>query len=367
MKSVATIVVLAFCAALEVSATTPVTFDDLVNRAAIARSQNEFPQAIALYSQALLIRPKWEEGWFVLGLLKYQTGSYVAARDDLSRFMALSLHPEQALGIRGLCEFQLGEYAKSLKDIQRALLASPEPGREEEVLRYHEAMLLTRLGRYEEALGAYAWFTKKQLPNTDILQGIGLAGLRLPVLPGDLSQNTQRVEATGRAIVQFMRGDTDGSRRQFEELFRRFPAPNEHYTYGLLLFASGSSDAGIKEFVRESELYSANGEGQIMAAWALLMKKDPEGALPYASRAAAESPNSAKAQLVFGRALSETGRASEGVKHLSQALRISPDNLEIHIALAEAYSRAGDRAQSQRERRICLRMTNDGKNRVALP
>jgi predicted Zn-dependent protease len=190
--------------------------------------------------------------------------------------------------------------------------------------------------------------------------------LRLPLLPRDLSHKNQTVEATGRAIFQFMLGDVEGSRRQFEELFQRFPAPNEHYIYGLLLFPS-CPDAATKEFIRESELYPANVEGQIMAAWGFLMKIDPERALPHATRAAQESPNSARAQLVLGRALAESGHAKEGIEHLARAVRIDPDKLETHIALAEAYSRAGDRNQSQRERQLCLRRTNDGKNRVALP
>jgi hypothetical protein len=77
------------------------------------------------------------------------------------------------VGIRGLCEFQTGEYAKSLKDIQRALsFPGEEAGEEREVLVYHEALLLTKFGRFVQALNDYGTFAQKQLSRPEMFRAI---------------------------------------------------------------------------------------------------------------------------------------------------------------------------------------------------
>jgi len=353
---------------LPLSAQTPPRFEDLVQRANVANAQYDLAGAIKLYSRALLLRPDWAEGWLRIGLLKYQTGSYVGARDDLTRFITLAHDPEPAVGVRGLCEFQTGEYAKSLKDIQHALsLSTEDTGEERRVLKYHEALLLTKSGKFLPALNDYAWFAQKRLSRPEMFRAIGLTGLRMPLLPQELTRDIEQVEASGRAIYAFLGGDQEEGQHQFEAIFQKFgPIPNVHYIHGLLLFPS-DPDAARVEFHRETELFPANEQGEIMMAWALLMRREAESAMPHAMKAATMAPRVGGAQLVLGRALAETGNMKEGIGHLSEALRLEPENLEIHIALAEAYSRAGDRSRSQRERRICLEMTKQGGNRIALP
>src|SRR5260221_14167941 len=59
---------------LAAAQSTPATFDDLVARATEARSHNDIPAAIALYGQAVQLKPDWPEGWWYLGMLKYGPG-----------------------------------------------------------------------------------------------------------------------------------------------------------------------------------------------------------------------------------------------------------------------------------------------------
>jgi tetratricopeptide (TPR) repeat protein len=343
-------------------------FEDLVNRADAANAQNDITAAIKLYSRALQVRPNWGVGWLRIGLLKYQTGAYAGARDDLTRFITLSHDPEPAIGVRGLCEFQTREYAKSLEDIQRGLSLLGEGESEEKyVLVYHEALLLTKFGKFVQALHDYARSAQKQISRPEMFRAIGLAGLRMPLFPGELARDIAQVEATGHAMYALLAGDQEDGQRQFRTLFQNFsPIPNEHYAYGLLLFPADPEDALI-EFRHEADLFPANEQGELMVAWALLMRHDADGALPYAAKAAAKAPHRGATQLVLGRALAETGKLKDGIEHLSVALRVEPGNLEIHVALAEAYSRAGDRIRSHRERRICLQLTKDRRNRIALP
>jgi Flp pilus assembly protein TadD len=94
-----------------------------------------------------------------------------------------------------------------------------------------------------------------------------------------------------------------------------------------------------------------------MLAWTFLMQNNASGALPYARKAAAEEPSRASTQLVLGRSLSETGELKTGIEHLEKALQLEPGNLEIHLALARAYSAAGRKDDARRERLQCLQMS----------
>jgi len=350
-----------------VSAQTFSAFDQVAAQAAAAREQGDVAHAVELYSQALRINPKWADGWWFLGSLNYGAGSYAAGRDALNRYLELTPNAAPALALRGLCEFETAEYSQSLADLQQALAfgAANQP-RNEQILRYHEGLLLTRVGRFDAALDAYRGFAQKGVSNPELYVAIGLAGLRIPLFPKEVSADQQDlVSAVGSAAFQFMSGDEQGASKSFQSLFQRFPtAPTVHYFYGTLLYST-DPDSSIGEFKHELEFAPTSEAAQVMTPWALLMRNEPTEALPYARQAAESHPNVAAAQLVLGRALAETGSLPDGIQHLEQALKIEPNNLEIHIALAKAYSRSGRDDDARRERSLCLQMTKDETTHIA--
>jgi tetratricopeptide (TPR) repeat protein len=338
----------------------PASFSDVVARATAARDVNDIPQAIELYGQALKLNSQWADGWWFVGSLEYGTGDYAAAEDALSRYLDLTPNAPPALAIRGLCEFETGEYPKSLKDIQRALaLGAANQSRNEKILRYHEALLLTRTGRFEDALRSYAFFTHEE-PNPELLLGLGLAGLRTPLLPKELMADQQELMASvGKAAFDVIKRDNDSARVEFQRIFERTPAvPNAHYLYGYLLYASDPDDAMV-ELKKELEVSPKNAPANVMLAWIPLMRNDGSEALPYAQKAVEEDPSLPSAQLVLGRALTETGDAKNGIEHLEKTAQVQPDNIEAHLALAKAYSKSGRKEDARRERLLCLEMTKN--------
>jgi len=345
------------------------TFDGLVAQATAAREQNDIPRSIQLYSQAVALNPKWPDGWWFLGSMEYGAGSYAQARDALSRFLELTPNAGPATALRGLCEFETGEYSESLADLQRGIsLGAANQPRNAQILRYHAGLLLTKLGRFEDALKSYAYFADNQITNPELLVALGLAGLRMPLFPKEVAADQQElVSVAGKAAFQYMTGDEKAAAQAFEDLFHRFPAaPNGHYLYGYLLYSS-DPDAAIVEFERELEVSPHNESALVMAAWALLMRNDAGKALPFAQKAAEGAASLPAAQLALGRALAETGDPREGIEHLERALQLEPNNLETHIALAKAYSLSGRKADAQRERQLCLEMTKDENTPVARP
>jgi tetratricopeptide (TPR) repeat protein len=334
----------------------PASFEDLASAASAAREANDIPRAIGLYGQALQLDPKWQDGWWFLGVLEYGADQYAAGRDALSHYLDLAPKAGPAFALRGLCEFETGEYAQSLADIQHALsLGAANAPRNEQILRYHEALLLTHSQRFEEALRAYGVFARDGVTSPELLLAMGLAGLRTPLFPKELAANQQDLYlAAGNAAFQFMAGDAKKGQAAFEDLFERFPTtPNAHYLYGYLLFAT-DPDQALPEFKRELEIAPSSSAAEVMLAWDSLMRGKFTEALPYARKAATEEPQAIVPQLVLGRSLLETGDVKGGMEHLEKALQLDPENLETHLALAKAYSKSGRKEDARRERLRCL-------------
>ncbi len=346
----------------------PSTFDDLALKAAAAREQNDIPQAIALYSQAVQLNPKWPDGWWFLGSLQYATDAYAPARDALSRYIELNPDAGPAIALRGLCEFETAEYPQSLKDLQRGLsLGAANQPRNAAILQYHEALLLTRSGRFEEALQTYGLLAKGKA-NPAIFEGVGLAGLRTALLPSEVDASKQELfTMAGSAAFRFMTGDEKGAQQAFQDFFARFPkAENAHYFYGYLLFPT-DPDQAVVEFKQELEVAPSSAAASLMLAWNALIRNNPSEALSYAQKVVAEEPAFPGAELVLGRSLVETSDVKDGLAHLEKALQTDPQNLETHIALAKAYSKSGRKDDARRERLLCLDLTKSGSIQLANP
>jgi predicted Zn-dependent protease len=181
--------------------------------------------------------------------------------------------------------------------------------------------------------------------------------LRTPMLPSELREDKQELFAmAGKAAFLFMSGDETAAQQEFQKLFQGFPkAANAHYLYGYLLLPT-DPDQATAEFERELEIAPSNAPAQLMVAWDSLMRNDFQTALTYAQKAVAEEPSLPIARLVLGRALVETGDVKGGAELLEKELQVEPDNLEIHFALAKAYSKSGRKEDARRERLLCLQM-----------
>lgn len=333
-------------------------FDDMVVAATAAREQDDVAHAIELYTQAVQLKPEWSDGWWFLGSLQYEAEAYAAGRDALSHFLELVPEAAPAWALRGLCEFETGEYSQSLADIQRGLsLGAGKQIQDEKTLRYHEALLLTRSGNFEAALREYAPLAQGKVPNPELLVGIGLAGLRTPLLPRDVGADKRELYmAAGNATFLFLSRNEAASEREFQELFQRFPrAVNAHYLFGSLLYPT-DPDQAIIEFRRELEIAPSNAAAHLMVAWDSFTRNDFSTALANAEKAVDEEPTLPSGRLVLGRGLVATGDLKDGVDMLEKELRSDPDNFEIHLALASAYSKSGRKADARRERLLCLQM-----------
>jgi len=356
-------------ASLAASQTKDGTFDDLASQAAAAREQGDVARAVDFYTKAVQANSKWSEGWWFLGLLQYQEGAYSPAEDAFTHYLELNPGAGPALALRGLCEYESAAFPQAATDIQKAIsLGAANDPHNAQILRYHEALALSRSGQFQQALTAYAFFAEKNITNPELLVAIGLAGLRMALPPKEVSAEQQPlVAAVGSAGFQFMSGDEKGAQKAFEKLFARYPnTANLHFFYGHLLFNS-DPDAALAEFEHELKISPSNSNAAIMSAWILLLRNRPAEALPFAQKAVEQEPQSGAAELVLGRALIETGDLNNGTEILQKAVQQDPDNLEVHIALAKAFSKLGRKDDARRERMLCLQLTQGNAALSASP
>ena len=173
------------------------SFDDLAAKAAAARDAEQISQAVELYHQALQLKPSWAEGWWFLGTLLYDSDQYAGGRDAFANFVKLQDNAPPGFALLGLCEFQLAHYPEALGDLKKALSSGSglEP-QVEQVVRFHEAITLTRQGLFDQAIHDYLWFPAHSIKEKNVLLGLGLASLRIALFPKDVSSDQAPLVAT---------------------------------------------------------------------------------------------------------------------------------------------------------------------------
>jgi tetratricopeptide (TPR) repeat protein len=348
-------------------------FASLAASAEAARQQGDIPAAIQLYKKVTEVNPNWPDGWWFLGILQYDANQYLPALDALNRYLQLTPNAAPALALRGLCEFSTGEYLQSLQDLELGVLrgAANQP-RNARIIFYHEALALMRLGRFEESLGKFTLLTREGPDNgtdsQDLAIDIGLAGLHMNLLSKDVPvSQTQMLSSIGHAALLLMNQNYDRGRQAFQTVFAQYPQlPGLHYLYGYLIFAT-KPDEAVAQFRKELEISPRSANAHAMCAWALELQGDFTAALADAMKASTEDPSLSMAQLVYGRALVETGEIHAGLPHLEKVLQTEPANLEAHLTLAKAYSKLGRSEEARRERLLCLSISQQGAPPVAAP
>jgi predicted Zn-dependent protease len=333
----------------------PPQFDDLSRQAATARDRGDLAEAIALYNQAEQLKPDWAEGWFYLGLLQYSTNAYQPAIDAFNHLLQLQHGAPPALALRGLCEFETAAYDDALRDLEEAVKegAANQP-RNEQIIRYHLAQLLTRASRFQDSQAQYQFFAAQHIDDPELQVGLGLAGLRVPLLTKDAPPADQPLyQAAGTAGFALLAGDTQEADTQFRQLFARFPtAKNLHFFYGFLLFPH-SSELAIDQFRAEIALAPDNLESHAMLGFTLMIAGRYAEAEPEAQHVLAIEPDMEMAQIALGRSLAETGDIQHATDLLNTILKRDPDNLEAHMGLATIYTRTGNREEAYREHQLC--------------
>jgi cytochrome c-type biogenesis protein CcmH/NrfG len=139
------------------TATEPANFDNLARQATAAREQGKPGEAIPYYRQALQLRPDWEEGWWYLGTLLYDSSHFADAMPAFAKVVELDPKMGPAWSFLGLSAFENKDYAAAYFNLDRGHeLGSAQVPEIAKVASYHLALLLIRNSEFDRAMNLFS-------------------------------------------------------------------------------------------------------------------------------------------------------------------------------------------------------------------
>lgn len=315
--------------------------------------------AIREYQAALTIRPAWDEGWSMLGTIYYSTGRCAEAIPPFKESVGINPKRSEAWAILGLCEFQTKDYKNSLIHLQNANdLGFAGNAGAVRVAKCHIAFLLNMKGQFDEA-------TNLLIPEAgpgpfaeQINLALGLALLRMPILPDQIQPAQQSLVAgAGRAAGFLAQSKYDDAFPIFQQLLNDAPkTPYLHYAYGTALSSNSQYPEAKAQLLEETHISPTSALPFLRMASMALLLHAPDEALPAAKRAAELAPQSAEGHYWMGRAFLDLKQYEEAVRELETASRLAPSSPEVHFNLAKAYTKAKRPEDAERERETFTRL-----------
>jgi predicted Zn-dependent protease len=356
LESCATLtLVLLLLAAPAMRAQTPAKeqFEDLARRAeAVLDTRPE--EAAGLYKQALAIRPEWAEGWLYMGGALYQVGRYAEATDALRKGVELLPSAGSGWALLGLSESQLEDQDQALADIRKGEdLGLGTNIRFETAVRVRAAQLLIRSSAFDEALAQLQPLSKYPGNPPPVEEAMGLCVLAIPDDMAQISpQRRAVVDLAGKAAWAFDSQHPGEAAAGYRQLLAQYPnEPGVHYAYGLFLMETDLT-AALAEFQKEVRNNPKHWPALLVAASIQIRQGAPEQAIESLRAALKIVPARYRwmCHTDLGRANLDANNVDAAVDELENAARQMPSNANVHFFLAEAYRRAGRKADAERER-----------------
>ena len=305
-----------------------------------------------LYMRAVRMRPDWDEGWWALGTIAYDLDKYPDCLQAFQRLLVMKPKFAPAYILSGLCQFSLHEYEPSYQSLIRAerlgFEGSPELAR---VGRYHFALLLTKFGSFEKAISMYNFLTRTGGGSPEINAAAGIAGMRKQYLPSEVPASERALISTfGEALGAAFAQDPKVAVERFEAAIAAYPEVADlHYRFGAYLL-NNDAERGMKEILKTLELDPNHVPALVTATLQSITFGDFNQARQYGERAVRAAPSGFASHLALGRALIGAKDLPGATKELERAVALAPESPESRFALANAYARAGRKADADRER-----------------
>lgn len=337
-------------------------FTALVAKAKAANDAGNSDEALRLYQEALRLKPDWAEGWWNVGSIDYEADQYEQGRDAFRHLLANAPKMAVGWGMLGLCEFRTKQYEEALAHLQHAD-ALGLAGHDEirDIVNYHRALLLTRSGEFDLAMGLVALAVTQGKDTPLLVEAMGIAALRKPVLPSELPPTEREIVMdVGRALCDGSARRISDASAEFDQILRKYPGtPQLHYLYGLVLITA-DPDKSLEQFKAELEISPRHAEALYSIAREYDKRSDFADAIPFAKRAVDVSPQFAPAHALWGKTLVDGGSDVKlGISEIETAVKMNPANPQNHYLLAMAYSKAGRSSDAARERAEFIRLRKD--------
>lgn len=331
-----------------------------------ARDANQLDQAQSLYRQALVDRPTWAEGWWSLGTILYDKDQFAPAARAFTKLLALDPKNGTAHLMLGLCRYQLGSYAASWRNIHAAEdLGIRKDDSLLHVLEYHKAMLLLRQRKFEDAVEPLKQLVESGVRSDDLDLALGMSALlmqpqALNAVPAD---KKKVIAGVGKAEELSISKKSEDAQSSYEDLGKRFPDyPSLHYAFGRFLLSRDEPDQAVKEFEQEirNDPRHIRARMQIAAA---RYRNDSAAGIPFARQVVELQPKYPFAHYLLGLLYLDTNDVTKALPELETAARMVPAEAQFQFALGNAYAKAGRKEDAARARAVFARLSH--KNAVA--
>jgi tetratricopeptide (TPR) repeat protein len=327
-------------------------FEALRAKAEEARGAHRHAEAASAYEQALALQPTWAEGRWMLATIYYDLDRHRECRDAFAAVVQHEPEHGAAWAFQGLCAFAMEQYREAFDALNRGwTLGVGDSPQFTAIVGYHRAMLMTKFGQFERAFDTYAGFVRGGGITPEIVEGLGIAALRMPLVPAEVPpESRELVELGGRAAIFIIGMAKERAQSTFAELLRKYPdTPNVHYLYGTFLAREKPLEA-MEEFKAELTRSPDHVLARLWIAQELIKQNDFDGARPYAEDAARLAPADFLARKVLGQVKLQTGDAVGAVEELEAARDLEPSSPSVRFQLARAYQRLGRAEDARRER-----------------
>jgi predicted Zn-dependent protease len=318
-------------------------FDTIARAATGEREAGKTAEAIADYRRALELRQDWQEGWWYLGTLQYDSDHYAEAVPAFQKLAQLAPAMGPAWNFLGLCEFEVKDYSNALVHLEKGqALSSDEDPEIARVAKYHLALLLNRNGEFERASAMLvSAFGQSQLP-PQAKVALGLALLRAPLLPNELDPSRDaQVHAAGEAAAFMQQSDSARALDSLRSLIKSYPAtPYLHYAYGKALAAAGKDHEALLQQRQEAETSPQSALPQEQISLLELRLEHPQEALRAAEQAVRLAPDSSAAHRVLAESLQALDKKEVAAQEFATTVKLAPEKPQPEERIARLYALA---------------------------
>jgi tetratricopeptide (TPR) repeat protein len=320
------------------------TFEQLSAQATSSREAGRADDAIRDYQHALKMQPDWEEGWWYLGTLNYDTDRYAEAASAFQKLIVLNPRMAPALAFLGLSEFETKEYKNSIAHLQRAQrFGYGDDAELAKVAAYHLALLYNWSGEFDKTFEVLGTAIKQGRPPDGMKVALGMALLRVPLLATEVDPGKDAlIHAAGEAAVLLNTGRAAAAADTLRQLSADYPkTPYLHYACAKALAAAGKSEEALGELAAESAGDPRESRPWVLAASLYLQRGRPKDALPAARKAVQLAPFSSEAHEILAKTLTQLNRRLEAAKESAVARKLETRPVEGELAQRQFYARGG--------------------------
>jgi predicted Zn-dependent protease len=330
-------------------------FQRVAKEAGQARDANRINDAVGLYQQALKLNPRWDEGWWYLGTLYYDSDRYLEGAKAFHNLVEISPHYGSAWALLGLCEFEMKDYKNSFIHLQRGRVEGLGENHDLiHVTRYHQALVEILNGTFEDATSLLSSLVTENVLSNDVKLALGLALLHVPLLPNQIDPSKDAlVSAAGNIGELEALNDFDEAKKAFERLIHDYPTtPFVHYAYGAMLAELSQYKESEQQLLEEIKINRDSSMPYMQLTYVYIRVNQFNDALLVGRQAVQLAPESFASHYLLGRTLLGLGQVNESIRELTIAKRLGPYSPEVRYNLARALARAKrtrEAAQEQAE------------------